>query len=135
MNHFILDACGLIAFLRNEAGAEIIKEILLNQKKESDIIIMHLVNFSEVYYDTLRTSGKMDADYLFQFVPSLGVHFSSEFSNDFIQKLGKFKVEFKISLADSFALALAESTNGTLLTSDHHEFEKITESVKIMFIR
>jgi PIN domain nuclease of toxin-antitoxin system len=130
-----LDACGLIAFLRNEPGADIIKEILLKSENQTDVITMHLVNFSEVYYDTLRTSGKIDADYLFQFIPSLGISFSSDFSNDFIQKLGKFKVEFKISFADSFALALAESTNGTLLTSDRHEFGKITDGVKIMFIR
>lgn len=135
MNNFILDACGLIAFLRNEPGAEVIKEILLKSETEANSITMHLVNFSEVYYDTLRTSGKMDADYLFQFIPSLGIRFSSEFSHEFIQKLGKFKVEYKISLADSFALALTESTNGTLLTSDRHEFEKISEGVKIIFIR
>ncbi len=43
----------------------------------------------------------------------------------------------KVSLADSFAIALAQRMDGTVLTSDHHEFDRIAdESVcNVKFIR
>jgi hypothetical protein len=68
---FVIDACGLIALLRNEEGGYIIKEILTNQEKNGDTVLMHMANFCEVYYDTLRTSGQNDAEMLFTIIPTL----------------------------------------------------------------
>jgi len=44
---------------------------------------------------------------------------------------------YKISLADSFAVAQAKVTNGILLTSDHHELEAVeaSEPIKFLWIR
>mgnify|MGYP001616994244 CR=1 FL=1 len=43
---FVLDACAIIALLRNEAGAEITDRLLLEQT-----CMAHAVNLCEVYYD------------------------------------------------------------------------------------
>jgi predicted nucleic acid-binding protein len=51
---------------------------------------------------------------------------------------GKLKAEWRrISLADCFALALALGENGTLLTADHHELDRLAQEAiaPIRFIR
>jgi PIN domain nuclease of toxin-antitoxin system len=47
---YVFDACSLIAVLANEGGADVVNE-LLRKAAESEIkILMHKVNFLEVYY-------------------------------------------------------------------------------------
>jgi len=56
----------------------------------------------------------------------------------FWQRVGKLKVNpGKLSLADCFALALTLYMNATLVTSDHHEFDRIDTMglYPILFIR
>jgi predicted nucleic acid-binding protein len=50
---------------------------------------------------------------------------------------GRLKATYKISLADSIALAQAIVVNGSLLTCDHHEFDAIEgkESLNFHWIR
>jgi PIN domain nuclease of toxin-antitoxin system len=50
---FVLDACAIIALLRNEAGAEITEQLLLEQT-----CIAHAVNLCEVYYDFLKAENE-----------------------------------------------------------------------------
>ena len=45
---YILDACAMIAFLRGEAGAEVVAEIL---RDPGDQCFAHAINLCEVYYD------------------------------------------------------------------------------------
>ena len=47
------------------------------------------------------------------------------------------KATYKISLADSVALAQTLASGGTLLTADHHEFGDIEgrENIKFHWIR
>ena len=56
---------------------------------------------------------------------------------DLFYEAGRLKASYKISFADSFALAQTIILDGTLLTSDHHEFDRIEsiEKIKFMWIR
>lgn len=56
---YILDACALIAFLRDEDGADIVESTLIDQD-----CVAHAINFCEVYYDCLRREDKNSADEL-----------------------------------------------------------------------
>ncbi|MCL2360513.1 MAG: hypothetical protein FWC73_01720 [Defluviitaleaceae bacterium] len=53
------------------------------------------------------------------------------------QEAGRLKASHKISLADSILLAQTIVLNGTLLTADHHEMEKVEalEDINILWIR
>lgn len=50
---------------------------------------------------------------------------------------GRLKSDYKISLADSIALAEAKTRGAILVTADHHEFDIIdkAESVRFHWIR
>jgi hypothetical protein len=53
-----LDACAVIAYLRNEPGAEILKNII---EQPQTFLAMHICNLGEVYYDFFRDDGKQAA--------------------------------------------------------------------------
>ena len=49
----VLDACAMIAFLRGEPGADVVRAILHNP---SDACYAHAINLCEVYYDFVRAA-------------------------------------------------------------------------------
>ena len=44
-----------------------------------------------------------------------------------------FKVNYKVSVADSFALGLAKENRAIMVSSDHHEFDIIENSKELEF--
>lgn len=130
----VLDACAIIAFLRGEPGAEIVRELL---EKEPPVCMAHAVNVCEVFYDFLRTAGESDALDSIITLRSIGVAVKEDMDEAFWQQAGRHKVACKVSLADAFALALTERYEGELVTSDRREFEPVQARgvVPITFIR
>ncbi len=55
VNSYVIDACALIAYLRDETGGDKLKALL---KEKDKTFFMHSINLGEVYYDSLRVSGK-----------------------------------------------------------------------------
>jgi predicted nucleic acid-binding protein len=51
-----------------------------------------------------------------------------------MKEAARFKLAFKMSVADSFALATAKLEDVTLITADHHEFDPIDEAGEIEFL-
>lgn len=57
----------------------------------------------------------------------------SEISEELFKEAGRFKLKYKISLADAMALAQASLLSAELLTSDHHELDVVEKSESIRF--
>ena len=53
---FVLDACAIIAYLRDEEGADVVESVLLG----NNACVAHAVNVCEVYYDCLRRGGNAE---------------------------------------------------------------------------
>ena len=53
--NIILDACAVIAFFRDEEGADLVRETITNKNNNS---MIHVVNLCEVYYDFYRDIGE-----------------------------------------------------------------------------
>ena len=51
----VLDACAVIALVKNEQGADIVEEYLLN---DDDECMIHGVNICEVYYGFFRSESE-----------------------------------------------------------------------------
>lgn len=49
-----LDACAVIAYLRGESGAEMLKGII---ERPETLLAIHVCNLGEVYYDFFRSDG------------------------------------------------------------------------------
>ena len=130
----VLDASAMIAFLRRERGSEIVAEALLDPTNQC---YAHALNLCEVFYDFHRAMGRIDALNAIDDLVRLGVQQNSILSDRIWQQAGTLKsIHRRVSIADCFAITLAQRLGATLLTSDHHEFDALVGSVcEIRFIR
>ena len=119
--------------LRNEPGADIVADALNAAVNGDAEIIMNKVNLLEVYYDLYRTLGKDKADEILSEIKKRPLTIDAEITDEIFEEAGRLKASYKISLADSFALAQAKVSDSELLTSDHHEFDPIEGSESIAF--
>jgi len=99
-------------------------------------LLMNRINLLEVYYEFYRHKGKEYADDFVKKV-KLSIVQICEFDEAIFEEAGRLKASYKISLADSIALAQALVSGGELLTADHHEFDVIErhEPVRLHWIR
>jgi PIN domain nuclease of toxin-antitoxin system len=132
---YVLDACALLAFLGREPGATVVDNLLIDPH---NLCVAHAINLCEVYYDMLRRYDEQIANQAINDLQTAGVQTQEIMDLVFWQRVGKLKVNpGKLSLADCFALALTYQLNATLVTADHHEFDRIDAMglCPILFIR
>ena len=126
-----LDACAVIAYLRQELGAEVLKALI---ELPTTFLAMHVCNLGEVYYGFFREDGLTAAQTTWTNTLALPLALRRDTDDAFIQRVGVLKVEERISFADAFALALAERLNIPLITTDHHEFDAIERKGHFRFL-
>ena len=137
MSHYVLDACALIALLQDEAGADKVAAVINAANEGKAAVTMHKMNLLEVYYGAYRSRDKEQADLMLEYLNKQPIDINSEITDVIFTEAGRLKASYKISLADSIALAQAVVCNGELLTSDHHEFDVVEgkEPIRFQWIR
>jgi PIN domain nuclease of toxin-antitoxin system len=75
MNH-VLDACAMIAYLRGEAGANVVADLLSDV---SQPCFAHTVNLCEVFYDFVRETNVKTARSAVRDLKSVGIRAFSSF--------------------------------------------------------
>ena len=128
---YSLDACAVIAYLRQEPGADVLKALI---EQPTILLAMHVCNLGEVYYDFFRDSGFSAAQTAWTNTLALPLTLGRDADDAFIQRVGVIKVEERVSFADAFALALAERLNVPLVTTDHHEFDAVEQKGHFRFL-
>ena len=133
---YVLDACAMVALLKNETGADVVATAYKKAGNGEAQILMNRVNLLEVFYGFYHDDGKEYAEKIMDGVNRSIVEIT-EFDNDIFQQAGRLKASYRISFADSIVLAQAIVTNGELLTADHHELDVIVgkEPVRFLWIR
>ena len=111
-------------FVKKESGGEKVREILRSSLLDDADVIMHKLNLLEVYYGFYRERDKSFADTIVKRI--------AEISDEIFTEAGRLKASYKISLADSIALAEASVSGRILLTADHHEFDIVEKNEKIL---
>ena len=132
---YILDAGAIIAYLRKEPGGVEVRGIL---NDPSSACVIHAVNLCEIFYDAYRSLGEHGAREAIDELLRTGLVLRDDLSPAFWQAAGRIKaVHRRVSLADCFAIALAQSMGGTVLTCDHHEFDAVASAnlCPVTFIR
>jgi len=137
MNSFVLDACALLALLHKEEGYDLVSDLLTSAKIGLNVIHINQINLLEVYYDILRSCGKDTAKQVMALVSDSRVRVIRSLSDEVFEEAGRLKATYRISLADSIALAEARTQNASLVTCDHHEFDPLeqTEPIPFLWIR
>lgn len=124
----------MMAYLGGEQGDSFVDALLSDP---TATCYAHSVNLCEVYYDALRSSDAVRAWQAIQDLLADGVIERRDMSRRFWRKVGSIKARGRISIADCFAIALAQHLSCDIITSDHHEFDHLVPLgiVPIMFIR
>jgi PIN domain nuclease of toxin-antitoxin system len=130
---YIFDACALIALLTEENGYRNVEKIIEESKSNRAQIIMHTVNLLEVYYDIYKLYDEASAIKFLDEIKNTPIKLAVEVNDGIIINAGRLKRKYKISLADSIGLAETIISNGTFVTSDHHELDEIEKNEKIDF--
>ena len=131
-NIFVLDACALLAVARNEKGANLVVDIYDKVSNGEAKLFLNRINLLEVYYDFYRYKGKDYAENFVDTIKRSEVQIC-EFDEVVFTHAGRLKATYKISLADSIALAQAIVVKGSLVTCDHHEFDVIEGKEPLAF--
>lgn len=131
---YALDACAMIAYLDGEPGADVVEAALIDPSNQC---FAHAINLCEVFYHFHRSGGERAATGAIADLQRMAVIARADFDQSFWQDAGRLKASGKVSLADCFALTLTTRIGGTLLTSDHHELDRIAAlgTHNISFIR
>ena len=131
----VFDACALIALADREQGADYLASLIAN---DENTCFVHSLNFCEVYYNAYRIKSQDEAEALIDGFLKLGFVLRDDMDRDLWLGAGELKAIYKkVSLADCFAITLADRLDAELVTSDHHELDTLADQgvCKILFFR
>lgn len=129
----VLDSFALIAYFRDETGAEEVEKLLLNVSKRDTSLLLSEVNYAEVKYSILRKDGHLAwlrAKGVLQGLPIEILPTNKQLA----ETAADFKAGFKLSLADAFAAALTKEKRAELVTGDP-EFKALATEIKIHWLQ
>jgi len=129
----VLDSFALIAYFRDEPGAEAMENLLVIAGKKDSPLHMSDVNYAEVKYSIIKQDGAEAWEEAAKILQGLPIDFHST-SRALADTAANFKARFKLSLADAFAAALAKEKKAELVTGDP-EFKALEKEIKIHWLK
>lgn len=128
----VLDSYGLIAFLRDEPGADDIRNLFRSARDSQRPLLLCAVNWGEVFYITLRTNGPDRAEQVARLISTLPIEVIPA-DLELARQAAEFKAKKKMSYADCFAAALAKLRKAELVTGDK-EFRQVEREIKVVWV-
>lgn len=128
----VLDSFALLAYLRDETGAEKVQHLLERASRKGAALLMTEVNYAEVKYITLRKQGAEAWKQVQDSLVSLPLEFVP-IGRELADIAADFKSQVSLSLADAFAAALAKERRAELVTGDS-EFKPLEGTIKILWL-
>ncbi len=132
MKRYVLDSYALIAYSREEKGAEAVAEIIDEGLHERAELYLSVINWGEIYYITLRNFDLRRADFFKETIARYPITIV-EANKELTLQAANYKAFHKMSYADAFAAALAKMRKATLVTGDK-EFKSLEVEIKINWL-
>jgi len=132
MKRYVLDSYAMIAYFEDEPGAERVARVLRQLVQGKARGFMSVVNWGEVYYNTMREQGVGEAEEVILQLDKFPIQLV-EADRDLAYEAARLKGKYRIAYADCFAVALCAKLNASLVTGDR-EFKKLKEGVSIHWI-
>ena len=129
----VLDSFALIAYFRDEPGAETVENLLVTAGRKDIPLHMTEVNYAEVKYSIVKKDGADGWEEAAKILQGLPIDFHST-TRALADTAADFKARFKMSLTDAFAAALAKEKKAELLTGDP-EFKALEKEIKINWLK
>jgi predicted nucleic acid-binding protein len=128
----VLDSFALIAYFRDEPGAETMENLLVTAGKKDSPLHMTDVNYAEVKYSIVKKDGAKAWEEAAKILQSLPIDFHST-TRALADSAADFKARFRISLPDAFAAALAKEKKAELVTGDP-EFKALEREIRVSWL-
>lgn len=128
----VLDSYSLISYIEGEAGKDTMIEVFRSARDSSKPLFLSVVNWGEVYYITLRETGREHADQVAHLISALPVQVVPA-DLELARQAAEFKAVKKMSYADCFAAALSKLRKAELVTGDK-EFKQVEGEVKVLWL-
>ena len=129
----VLDSHALVAYFRNEPGAEQVETLLTKAATTERPLHMTEVNYAEAKYMLVRKDGPKSWEACQRILSGLPIEFWPV-DRELADAAADFKARFKLSLADACAAVLAQNRKAELLTGDL-EFKALEKEIKIQWLR
>jgi len=129
---YVLDSYAVLAYLKQEAGYEIVLNRIEETKKGKNRLFMNLFNLGEVLYIVERERGLFAAQEVLALIDELPVIMELA-DRELTLAAAHLKAQYPIAYADCFAVALAQQKGATLISGDP-DFEKVAEVVALEWL-
>jgi len=129
----VLDSWALIAFFEDEPAAEAVEKILEQATAEKHKLLISVVNWGEVYYNTAREVSEAAAEQKLRDIAAMPIEVVGV--DQHLAKLAAhYKATKRMSYADCFGAALARLKNAEFVTGDP-EFKEVEKEIKINWLK
>jgi ribonuclease VapC len=132
MKRYVLDSFALIAFFEDEPGAGKVAEILRNINEKKAHGFMSVINWGEIYYNTMRECGIEEAEKVIKQFNKYSIQLVDA-DRDLTYSAAKLKAIYHIAYADCFAAALSSKLKAVVVTGDP-EFKKLSHEIIIYWV-
>ena len=131
----VLDSWALIAFFEDEPAAEQVEKLLAQAAAEKHKLLLSVVNWGEIYYNTMREVSEEAAEQQAQDIAALPIDIVGVSDDlELVREAAKLKATKKMAYADCFAAALAKLRNAEVVTGDP-EFREVEKEIKIAWLK
>jgi len=130
----VLDSWALIAFFEDEPAAEAVEKLLAQAAAEKHKLLLSVVNWGEIYYNTMREVSREAAEQQARDIAALPIDIVGVGDDlTLARQAAIFKATKKMAYADCFAAGLAKLRNVELVTGDP-EFKEVEKEIKINWL-
>jgi len=130
----VLDSWALIAFFEDEPAAEEVEKLLHQATDEKHKLLLSVVNWGEIYYNTMREVSQEAAEQKATEIASLPIEIVGVADGlTLVRQAAVFKATHKMAYADCFAAALAKDRKADLYTGDP-EFRAVEAELRVVWI-
>ena len=131
----VLDSWALIAFLEDEPAADAVEKLLAQATAEKHKLLLSVVNWGEIYYNTMRQVSQEAAEQQACAMATLPLDIVGVGDDlALARQAAIYKATYKMSYADCFGAALAKIKNVEFVTGDP-EFKEVEKEIKIVWLK
>jgi predicted nucleic acid-binding protein len=129
---YVLDSFALLAYLADEPGADIVREVIEYGQRQEGSVWMSVINLGECLYIVEREEGLTAAHRAIAAIRQLPIkEVAADRERTFAA--AHIKAHHKLSFADAFAVALAQEKKATVVTGDP-EFQHVESLVPVLWL-
>ena len=132
MKKYVIDSFAMIAFFEDEPGAGSVALILQSLVDRKAKAYMSVINWGEIYYNTMREQGHETAEKVIGQLKQYPIELIDA-DKELTYEAAKLKGRYTIAYADCFAAALSHRLNAVIVTGDP-EFKKLGKEYSVQWL-